>query len=237
MKLGMMQPYFFPYLGYFSLIQYSDYFVLSDNVQYINKGWINRNRILKQNQDFMYINIPLIKHPFNTTISNIEIDNSVNWQSLMLKNLQHYKKKAPYYSQTMDVIKNTLDTNTKSITKLNEAGLINVCNYVEIDFKHGIYSELNLRTQSVSSPDEWALMTAIELGFDEYVNPPGGINIYNKNKYEENNIKLTFLKNNLPFYIQRRGKENFVNGLSIIDVMMFNPKEKIKEMINDYTLL
>lgn len=233
----MMQPYFFPYLGYFSLIQYSDYFILSDNVQYIDKGWINRNRILKQNQGFMYINIPLIKHKHDTVIHSIKIDNTINWQSLILKNLQHYKKKAPYYSQTIDVVKQTLDAEVKSITKLNERGLQNVCNYIGLEFKHGIYSELNLKTQTVSAPDEWALMAAIELGFDEYVNPPRGIEIYDKNKFQENGIKLTFLKNNLPFYIQRRGRENFINGLSIIDVMMFNPKEKIKEMLNDYTLL
>lgn len=233
MKLAMMQPYFFPYLGYFSLIKHSDFFILSDNVQYINKGWINRNRILKQNQGFMYINVPLIKHSSTEIIKNIEIDNNVEWQDKILKNLLHYKRKAPFFNDTMNVIKEIFTCKTNSITILNEKALKFVCDYIDIPFNHGIYSELNLKTQSVNAPDEWALKVALELGYDEYINPPGGVEIYDKNKYQKHNLKLTFLKNNLPFYSQRRGENFFENGLSIIDVMMFNSPKTIREMLDD----
>ena len=60
MKLAIMQPYFFPYIGYFQLIKSVDEFVIYDNIQYTKKGWINRNRILVNGTDYL-ISLPLKK--------------------------------------------------------------------------------------------------------------------------------------------------------------------------------
>lgn len=97
--LAMMQPYFFPYLGYFALIKHSDFFILSDNVQYIRRGWIERNRILKAEfnlnspkDKWMYIKVPLKSHSFDTIIKNIEINNEIDWRDKIFKDLLHYKK-------------------------------------------------------------------------------------------------------------------------------------------------
>ena len=97
MRLGIMQPYFMPYLGYFSLIKNTDEFILFDTVQFIRHGWIERNRILKPSGGWQYFQVPIIKeNGRETVIKNVRINNSENWKSKILAQLQHYKKKAPY---------------------------------------------------------------------------------------------------------------------------------------------
>lgn len=238
MKIGIMQPYFFPYIGYVSLIKNTDEFILFDVVQFIRHGWIERNRVLKQGEGWQYITVPLEKHEMKTLIKDIKIKNSENWRDKILAQLTHYKKKAPFYRQTIDVIKIGLDVDTDSITNLNYSILSAVCNYLQIPFNCHIFSEMKLDIDEVNAPDEWALNICKALGnIDEYWNPPGGIEFFDRTKYEKAGIKLVFQKPNLKFYSQRRGPENFEVGLSIIDVMMFNSPETIREMLDDYELL
>ncbi len=80
MRLAVMQPYFFPYLGYFALIKKSDHFVIFDTPQFIRHGWIERNRILKPVEGWQYIKVPLVKHSRETAIKDIVIRNSENWK-------------------------------------------------------------------------------------------------------------------------------------------------------------
>ena len=229
MKLAIMQPYFFPYLGYLSLIKNTDKFILFDTVQFIRHGWIERNRVLKQGDGWQYILIPLEKHEQTTLIKDIRIKNTENWQNKILAQLTHYKKKAPFYNETINVVQNSLDINTNSITILNQHILSVLCNYIGIDFNSEIFSEMNLNIEPVSAPDEWALNICKSIGnVSEYWNPEGGIEFFDTSKYQKAKIDIKFLKHNLPFYSQRRGRENFENGLSIIDVMMFNSPIEIK---------
>lgn len=238
MRLGIMQPYFFPYLGYFSLIKQTDKFILFDPVQFIRHGWIERNRILKPNNGWQYINVPLVKHAQSALIRDIKINNNENWRKKILAQLMHYKKRSPFYKETIEVVKNGIEKNTDSITELNYSCLNAVCNYLEIPFDCEIFSEMGLKIDIPHSPDEWALNICKAIGnVDEYWNPEGGTEFFDRQKYENVGIKIKFLKHNLPLYSQRRGAENFENGLSIIDVMMFNSPEKIKEMLDDYELI
>jgi len=237
MKIGIMQPYFFPYLGYISLIKHTDEFMLFDPVQFIRHGWIERNRILKPGAGWQYISVPLQKHEQTAKIQDIKIDNSQNWQEKLLAQLQHYKKKAPYYKQTIDVIKSGLSSKTDSITKLNFNTLNATCQYLNIPFNCSIFSERNLTIEPVNAPDEWALNICKALKYAEYWNPPGGQEFFDDAKYRAAGIKLVFQKPVLQFYSQRRGPENFEPGLSIIDVMMFNNPEQINEMLNQFQLI
>ena len=96
MRLGIMQPYFFPYIGYISLIKNVDKFILLDDVQFIRHGWIERNRILKPTGGWQYISVPLEKHGQKIAIKDIKINNSQQWKSKIISQLTYYKK-APYY--------------------------------------------------------------------------------------------------------------------------------------------
>lgn len=237
MKIGIMQPYFFPYLGYLSLIKHTDEFMLFDPVQFIRHGWIERNRVLKPGNGWQYISVPLQKHSQGTKIQDIKIDNSKDWHEKIFAQLQHYKKKSPFYAQTIDVIKAGFSTTTDSITKLNYNTIKSVCDYLNIKFNCSIYSERNLAIDNVMAPDEWALNICKTLKYTEYWNPPGGQVFFDANKYEKAGIKLVFQKPILEFYSQRRGPDNFEPGLSIIDVMMFNSPEYINKMLDNFELI
>lgn len=236
MKLGIMQPYFAPYLGYISLIKHTDKFILFDPVQFIRHGWIERNRILTNDGGSCYISIPLEKHSRNTIIQDIKIKNSVAWKDKLRSQLTFYKKGNRYYRNVMSCINAVLDNNYDSITHLNRDLLIAICDYLSIDASFEIFSEMNLKIETPHGPDEWALnICKAHGGVKEYWNPPGGMSFFNPEKYKAANLKLIFQKVKLIPYKQR--ENNFQPGLSIIDVMMFNHPEKINEMLDNYELL
>jgi hypothetical protein len=236
MKIAIMQPYFVPYLGYFSLIKNTDKFILFDSVQFIRHGWIERNRILKPDLGWQYISVPLIKHKRETNINNILLNNSIDWKDKIFRQLEHYRKRAPFYKETIRVLENAFDIETDNITHLNANILRVICDYINIEIKLDIFSELNLILDQVNAPDEWALNICKALNdVSEYWNPEGGMSFFNPEKYENSGIKINFLKMNLPVYSQRRPE--FEPGLSIIDVMMFNPPEKINEMLDKFELI
>lgn len=231
-----MQPYFFPYLGYFSLIKNTDEFILFDTVQFINHGWIERNRILKPQDGWQYIAVPLEKHPQKTIIMDIKIRNSFDWREQILRQLEHYKKRAPFYAETVDVIKEGIGIDSDSITRLNYHALKIVCSYLGIARPMNIFSEMDLKIEQASAPDEWALNICRAKGnVDEYWNPEGGAEFFDRSKYTSSGIGIKFQKMNLRTYSQRRGC--FEPGLSIIDVMMFNKPEDVLTLMDDYQLI
>jgi hypothetical protein len=236
MKVGIMQPYFCPYIGYISLIKHTDKFVLFDTVQFIRHGWIERNRVLKQSGGSLYIKIPLVKHTRDTLIKDIKIRTTEEWKSKILSQLSFYKKKAKYYNETISVIKSVFNNEYDSIVKLNKDFLIAICDYLNIDYDIEIFSEMCLEIDEVNAPDEWALNICKSMGnVTEYWNPTGGISFFDRTKYELNNIDLKFQKVVLPEYDQR--VDTFESGLSIIDVMMFNSPKEINNMLDNYSFL
>ena len=234
MKVAIMQPYFFPYIGQFKLINAVNRFILCDDVQYMRHSWINRNRILKPNEGSYYITVPVMKHSRFTAINKICIVEGDDWKQQILKRVEHYKK-APYYKHVYTLLQECLALNERNITRLNAYCFENVCAYIGIAFKREISSEMKLDYSEVKNTDDWALKICEQLGASEYINPPGGINLYNKNKFEQSNIKLSFLQPNLQKYNQLR--PGFEPSLSIIDVMMFNSPEEIRAMLHDYRFL
>lgn len=235
MKLAIMQPYFFPYLGYFSLIQYTDFFIFFDTPQYIRKGWINRNRILKANGDETYFTVPIYKAPRETPILNIKIDNRQNWKNRLLGQLSCYKNRAPYYIQTIEVVQNVLEGEWIYLSDLCIKSCIEITKYLDMDLKYNIFSKMNLKLETVYEADEWALKITKAMNYDIYVNLIGGVNFFNSDKYKKTCIGLQFLKNNLPAYKQRIGK--FIPGLSILDVMMFCSPADIRQILTDCTVI
>jgi hypothetical protein len=236
MKLGIMQPYFFPYLGYISLIKHTDMFILLDTVQYIRRGWISRNRILKPTDGWQYVTIPVAKHKHSELISNIIIDNSVEWKGRIIAQLEHYKKKAPFYDQVMDVLAEVFSKEYDDVVSVNQAALTSVCNYLNIERDFIVFSRMGLDIEPVRESDEWALNICLAQGnVDEYWNPPGGQSFISRDKFEKFGIKLVFHSINFTEYNQRR--DVFEPGLSIIDVMMFNTPSKINDMLDQFELL
>lgn len=235
MKIGIMQPYFFPYLGYFSLIKNTNYFVIFDTPQYIRRGWVNRNRVLDSKGNPCYITVPVVAADRSTAIMDTKINNKAKWMEKIKGQLTVYKKKAPYYKEVIELITDIENRQFETISELNIYTLEKVCEYLGIQYKYDIFSKMDLKIDEVNAPDEWALNITKALGYDTYVNPPGGMSFFDKSKYDNAEINLEFLKINLKPYIQRIGR--FEEGLSILDAMMFLKPEEINEMLDDYIIL
>lgn len=232
-----MQPYFFPYLGQFQIINAVERFILVDELQYIQAGWIHRNRILNPNGGWQYIIAPTGKHKLhlNTAIRDIEVIAGSEWKQRILGQIAHYKKTAPFYKNVLQVLTECFASTEKSITLVNAGYFKTVCDYIGINFKIEISSEMNFDYSTVTDKEDRGIKMCQQLGASELINPPGGIDLYSKSNFEKNNLRLNFLKPNLKEYNQHRPV--FEPGLSIIDIMMFNSPADIKIMLEDYELL
>lgn len=236
MTIAIMQPYFFPYVGYFSLIKHTDEFILFDPVQFIRHGWIERNRVLKQNEGWLYVQVPLIKGTRDVLIKDSLIDNSKgDWKGKMLAQLQPYKKIAPHYFKVIKLINEIFEGEYQSIVHLNKAVLEKTCQYLGMEKELPIFSEMNLEIEEPKAADEWALNISKAMGAKTYWNPPGGMDFFDKSKYDNAGIDLKFQKVALSEYNQKRTP--FEAGLSIIDVMMFNSPEEINIMLDNFELV
>lgn len=230
MKLGIMQPYFFPYLGYFDLINSVDKWVIFDTPQYIRHGWVNRNRILHPKSDWQYIIVPLKKHLRNTPIKEIEIADGIDWRSRILGQIMHYKKRAPSFEETIGFVKRCLSNDDTSLSRLNVSILEKVCEKLGIQFDYNFFFEMDIELDPVEGPGDWALRISEAMGASEYVNPPGGVDLFDARKFEDKGIKLTIREFKNFEYDCRRYK--FIPGLSIIDVFMWNSCIKIREYLD-----
>jgi hypothetical protein len=234
MTLGIMQPYFMPYIGYFQLINAVDIFIIFDTPQFTRHGWIERNQILKPNGETLYIKVPLKKHTQKTAIKNTEINNAQNWKEKILAQFGPYKKKAPYYHSIIALLEESWNIETNSIVELNKKSLTTICQYLGIDTPIEVWSEMKVDIAPVNASDEWALNICKALNADSYINPIGGKSFFDVTKYDKNNINISFLESIPEPYAQL--SDSFVPFLSILDMLMFNSEVEVREMLKKYIL-
>jgi hypothetical protein len=232
MKLALMQPYFFPYLGYFDLIFQSDLWIVFDTVQYIRRGWINRNRVLHSRQGWQYIIAPVKKHARTTRIQDIRIADTQPWREKIFGQLGHYKRSAPFYKEVTALIASCLASPEASLARLNVRCLQKVCHYIDIPFEYRFLSEMGLELGPISAPDEWALRLAEALHATTYINPPGGEGLYSSQKFEASGIKL-IIRHLPPLEYECPGY-TFIPNLSIIDVLMWNEPARVRLHLERY---
>jgi hypothetical protein len=232
MDLAIMQPYFFPYLGYFHLIKKTNRFIVFDDVQYIRRGWINRNRILKPSgSSWQYITAPLKPHKRSDLIKDIIISNEADWRGTILRQLEHYKKKAPYFLETYNLVKEGLNCPDTNLAGVNVHCLNLVCNHLGLTFNFEYSSKLNLDYSAINAPGDWGLEISKQLNAKKYVNLSGGEDIYEANRFIEQGIILEFLPK--PSYNYKQCSWlPFESNLSIIDALMFNRPEEIMSLIS-----
>lgn len=240
MKVGIMQPYFFPYIGYWNLIAATDEWIFFDIPKYKKKSWMSRNRIIHfdNEKEFTYINVPVKKTIDGTPVKDVLINNDSQWKQAILGKLTVYKKlNAPFYEDVYKLINTAIQHQTDRFTDLLEYSFQAVFKYIGLAPNYRFISQTDYVPESGLTAGEWALSIAKYVGADEYINPMGGVNIFDPDKYNEQGIKISFLKPSLSPYKQSR-RSNFIAGLSIIDALMFLPPDEIlHRLTNDYDLL
>lgn len=232
-KIAIMQPYMFPYIGYFQLIAAVDKFVVYDDVNYINRGWVNRNNILI-NGVATLIQIPLSGASQNKLINEVEILNETKWKVKLLRTIEQSYKKAPFFLAVYDLIQTQINKGHTHIAGLNVESTQAVCKYLGINTQI-ISSSSHYQNKHLSGQDRILDICKIE-NADHYINPIGGMELYDRELFDENKIKLNFIQSSAISY--RQFNNLFAPYLSIIDVLMFCEPEYIKtKLLKAYELI
>ena len=229
MTVAIMQPYFFPYIGYWQLIYAVDTFVIYDDVNYIKKGYINRNSMLYNNQTFRFT-LELRGASQNKLINKIEVGNN---KKKLLKTIEQAYKKAPQFNEVFPLIKSILENEEKNLGKFLGNSIEKISNYLEIDTKI-IYSSNTEKDNSLRAEDK-ILEICQKLDASKYINAIGGQSLYNRENFSKIGIDLYFLETMEIKYNQF--SNTFIPYLSIIDIMMFNTTNQIHTMLNNYRLI
>lgn len=230
--IAIMQPYFFPYIGYFQLIKSVDTIVIYDNIQYTKKGWINRNRILVNNTEHL-ITLPVKKDSDYLDIVDRELAESWNIMRVKLINLiKNSYRNAPMYTDIIQLIETSLNQQTTNLFEFIFNIILGIVGYLNINTKIIKSSDIPI-DHTLKSQDK-VLAICKNLKATTYINTIGGTELYNKEVFSANGISLKFIKSNTITYNQF---SNFTPWLSIIDILMFNSKNTIQTFLTDYELI
>lgn len=232
MKVGIMQPYFVPYIGYWQLLNAVDKYVIYDDVNYINRGWINRNRIMIDGQP-KYINVPMLGASQNKLINEIHVNNDPRQIKKNLRTIESAYKNAPYYAVIFPLVEEIIKCSQGYLASYIENSIRVICQYLEIETDIIVSSSVK-KDCSLKGQDK--ILSICELlGATEYYNAVGGQMLYSYEDFRKRRIELKFLKTNNIKY--KQFGNDFLPNLSIIDVMMFNSGQKVKEMLEDYSII
>ena len=225
-----MQPYFFPYIGYFQLIKAVDKFVFYDDVNYIKNGWINRNRILINGKSH-YMTIQLKDASPFKLIKDIQFSDN---RPRLKKTIEQAYKKAPYFKNIWPLVANCLDIKTQNICELAINSIKETCKYLDINTAFKISSKAYAETKVFDREKRIKEICKANNAL-QYINAIGGMDLYKKEPFEKDGVELNFIMAGNIEYDQNMIE--FVPNLSIIDVMMFNSKKEVSRMLDKYELV
>lgn len=227
-----MQPYFVPYIGYWQLLNAVDKYVVYDDVNFINRGWINRNRILMNGQP-KYFNMPLRGASQNKLINEIEVDNDKTIIDKNLKRIEGAYRRAPYYHEVMPLLEKILKCGKEKASSYLVRSFEIICGYLDITTE--LICSSSLEKDCRLKGKDKILSICRLLNATEYYNAIGGKELYSFDEFKSYGIKLKFLKPEDIVY--RQFSDEFWANLSIIDVMMFNSRAQIKDLLEKFILI
>lgn len=231
-KLAIMQPYLFPYIGYFQLIKAVDKFIFYDDVKFIKQGWINRNNILLNGSPFLFT-IPIANLKSYSLINEVNISYDKKWKFKLLKTIHESYKRAPYFKAIFQIIESTFATDETSISRMAISSIEEIMGYLELcttlSKSSSSYSKSGLKAQ------EKVLYICEKELADQYINPIGGQELYSKDIFKEHGIQLNFIKTKPIKY--KQFNNDFTPNLSMLDVLMFNSREEVMLILEQYELI
>lgn len=248
MKLGIMQPYFFPYIGYFQLIAATDVFILYGNVTFRKRSWITRNRLMdKGSGEPFYINVPVKKSSSNKLIRDIEINHSIPWQKKLLDLISYNYKKAEFFEENFEYVKALILFQSPTLHDYNSRILLELCSYLDISTSVlsdtckesflNIENELNIKSlqNNLNNKTQRIISLCQHIGAEHYINAPGGSTLYSKSDFAKLGVQLNYLQPSNSTYHQF--KHPFQNYLSILDLLFHMGKVNSIAEIGKFSLI
>lgn len=220
-----MQPYIFPYIGYFQLIHAVDAFVVYDNIKYTKKGWINRNRYLL-NGEAATFSLPLRKDSDSLDIRDRRISPDFDRRKLLAQLREAYRK-APHSDATLALLDDVIGNPTDNLFDYLHHGLARTCRHLAISTPLLVSSTIDI--DHTLQSQERVIALAGALGASEYINPIGGLELYSREDFARRSLALGFLRSRPVEYPQ--AGPGFVPWLSIVDVLMFNGADRTRELL------
>lgn len=225
MKTAIMQPYFLPYIGYFQLISAVDNFIVYDRIKYTKKGWINRNRMLVNGSAAIF-SLPLKKGSDTLDVVEREIANDFAPDKLLAQFVGAYRR-APHFESTFELLTSVLMHGERNLFGFIQHSLTKVCAHLGVVTPILVSSSLPFDNALKAQDKVLALCRAA--GARIYVNPIGGTELYAREAFAARGIELRFLRSRPLAYAQFSGP--FIPWLSIVDVLMFNPLDRVQETV------
>lgn len=234
MKIAIMQPYFLPYMGYFQLLNAVDVFVVYDNIQFTKKGWIHRNRFLQNGKD-VFFSLPIKKDSDYMNIIERRLSENADIElQKILRRFEASYRNAPFYQSVFPLLKKIFCYSNKNLFNYLLNSIMHINDALEIKTKMILSSQISIDHNLKSQEKVIAICKALQT--DQYINPIGGMGLYDKKAFELEKIELCYIQSNLEPYSQNI--KHFVPGLSILDVMMFNDISSIRyEIKNSFKLI
>lgn len=232
-RIGIMQPYFMPYIGYFQLMHMVDEFVIYDNIKYSKGGWIKRNRMLQNGKD-AYFSLPIKKDSdFLDIDQRYLVDDFEKEAERLLRRTEANYNKAPYFDDFFPVFQELIFCNEKNLFDYILNSILKVKEYLKIQTPIKIFSELDKEIQELKA-EEKVIKACKALNATHYINSIGGVELYHPEHFRKENIELSFYKTNHFEYPQF--DNTFIPALSILDVCMFNSIAQIQDYLNEYKI-
>ena len=229
--MGIMQPYFLPYIGYFQLLNYCDVFVIYDDVEYTKKGWISRNRV-QQNGEVRLFSLSLKNGSDYSLIKERALAEDFD-RSKLLRSFEGAYRKAPHFDEVINFLRPIINNDTNDLFSYLENSIHKTCQHLGITTKIVKSSELEL--EDGLKGQERVIQTCELLGARQYINPIGGLNLYDHRSFGDRGIELNFIKSRLTPYPQ--GNFEFVPALSVVDQIAFGGTVGAKAALeNDFDI-
>lgn len=232
MKISVMQPYFFPYLGYLQMFNAADKFVLLDDVNFIMRGYINRNSILINGKANLFT-IPLDKPSQNKLIMDTKLNFDSKSKENFLKTLTLAYKKAPYFNDVYPIMEDIINNPETDLTLFIKYSFEKIKEYLGLNTEILLSSEIE-KDNSLKAQDRIIEINK-KLNATMYINAIGGQELYNRDDFKKVDIELKFIKMKEIEY--KQFKNEFVPNLSFIDVLMFNSIEEVHKLLGEYELI
>lgn len=226
-----MQPYFVPYIGYWQLLNAVDKYVVYDDVNFIKGGWVNRNRILLNGVPG-YINIQMVGASAYRLINEIGVTDNAKILNKELRTIEAAYRKAPNFDEGYCLIKEIMECGETNLASFLFVSIQKICEYLGIKTSIVLSSEID-KDCTLKGQDKVISICKL-LGAETYYNAAGGKELYSQAAFSKEGIELKFLKCRDISYSQFQNE--FVPSLSILDVIMFNSKEKVSLLLEEYDL-